>query len=770
MEKSVRLHITGIVQGVGFRPFVYNLAGKYRLRGFCLNDGEGVIIEVQGSAIGSFIDELRSSPPPLSKIEDFREEEVLRQPFSGFTIKESIGEAGQSTLVSPDVALCTDCERELFDHSDRRYLYPFINCTNCGPRYSIVLDIPYDRPKTTMARFNMCPACEAEYKDPNDRRFHAQPNACADCGPKVWLEKKGERSDALNFEAIRLAQRLLENGKILAIKGLGGFHLACDAGNSGAVARLRELKRKSLSRQLKSNKPFALMAPDMKTIKEFAFVNKKEAELLEGRIKPIVLLEKKGSGALSGDVSPKNGFYGFMLPYTPLHHLLFHGAFFKALVMTSGNLSEEPIVIANEEAVKKLYGIADAFLLHDRAIYMRVDDSIARVDGKRKKVLRRARGFTPYPIAIDVSAPDVLACGAELKNTFCVTKGSNAIMSQHIGDLETSEALEFFEETLENLKNTFRAKPAYLAYDMHPDYLGTKFAKEYAEKNDIKPDKMFAVQHHHAHIASVMAEHGIKDEVIGVAFDGTGYGTDGRIWGAEFLIADRNDFRRAAHFDYIRLPGGERAIKEPWRTALSYVIHSYGDEAGEAIKTLFRRLDKKDIKIVSQMIRSNINSPLASSAGRLFDAISSIIGLKDFITFEGEAAIELENAASKAKASKAYKFEVAEGEPFKIDFRQTIREIIKDISADIDKAVIARKFHNTIARVIVHVAQILRNSTGINKVVLSGGVFQNRLLSKLSEKFLTEKGFEVFMNEKTPANDGGISLGQAIIAIERSKG
>lgn len=771
MEKAVRIHITGIVQGVGFRPFVYNLAVRHGLRGWCLNDSEGVTIEAEGPEVDEFIDEIRSAPPPLARIKTFRADPIPVNGFKGFVIKESKPIEGVFSLISPDIATCADCVEELFDPGDRRYFYPFTNCTNCGPRYSIVKDIPYDRPKTTMAAFELCDECEREYKDPSDRRFHAQPNACEACGPKVWLYSKDLlKPYESNHSAITLAQKLLKGGSILAIKGLGGFHLVCDAQNEEAVRRLRSKKRRSRHGGPDgdvSNKPFAVMSPDLKAIEGFAHISEDEKKALIGRTRPIVLLRKKSPEALSTFTAPENGRYGVMLPYTPLHHLLFQDAGFKALVMTSGNLSEEPIVIDNDEALRRLYAVADFFLLHDRDIYMRVDDSIARVTGGRLRLIRRARGFTPEPIDLGAELGEVLACGAELKNTFCLTKGSYAILSQHIGDLENLDALDFFNETLRNLKNTFRAAPRAVAHDMHPDYLSTRFAREYAREFGIPQTNIIPVQHHHAHIVSCMAENGKNGKVIGVAFDGTGYGVDGNVWGGEFLTADRTGFERAAHLGYVRLPGGDKAVKEPWRLALSYLFRSYGDE--RPLKGFYSRVRPADLEIMLKMIRSGLNSPLTSSAGRLFDAVSSLLGLKDFATFEAEAAIRLETIAD-TEAAGLYEFKISDASPRVIDLRPLIRGIVDDVNSGVAPEVISGRFHNTIAGMIAAVCKMIKAETGINDIALSGGVFQNALLSELTEKRLREEGFDVYTHSVVPANDGGVSLGQAVIAAGTLKG
>ena len=769
MDKA-RIHITGIVQGVGFRPFVYNLAATHGLKGYCLNDSEGVVIEAEGARLDEFIRDLKLKAPPLSRIETMTIMGSSEQGFNGFTIRESVAVSGKSVLVSPDISICEDCLKEVFDPSDRRYLYPFTNCTNCGPRYSIVKDIPYDRPRTTMARFTLCPECDREYRDPTNRRFHAQPNACAKCGPKVWLAHKDGSAVGAgdSFSAIKEGQRLLREGHILAIKGLGGFHLACDALNDSAVKRLREKKRRSFIKGGASNKPFAVMSPDIESIESFAFVDTEEESALKDRTRPIVLL-KKSSSALSAHVAPNNDRYGVMLPYTPLHYLLFHDSGLKAMVMTSGNLSDEPIVISNEEAVARLSTIADYILLHDRDIYMRVDDSIVRVDKGVRRVLRRARGFTPEPIALGEAMDEIFAAGPLLKNTFTITKGHNAIVGQHIGDLENPDALEFYKETLRNLKNTFKAEPKAVALDMHPDYMSSAFGRAYAETNGIMGARIIPVQHHHAHIASVMAEHGVKDAVIGVALDGTGLGTDGEVWGGEFLVASRGSFTRSAHLSYVRLPGNDAAVREPWRMALSYLVSSFGDSAEKEAPFFFERMNAKESAIVKKMVETGLNSTLTSSAGRLFDAVASIMGLKDRISFEAEAAIELESIAELRDGLNPYPFTIKDGEPAIIDTTPAIRAIVHDIKCGVPNGVISGRFHMTMAEAIVAVARGIREETGITKTALSGGVFQNAILMTLALERLEGAGFKCYTNERVPANDGGVSLGQAIVAWEKIK-
>ncbi|MGB9714911.1 MAG: carbamoyltransferase HypF [Thermodesulfovibrionales bacterium] len=794
MDSRVKILVKGIVQGVGFRPFVYNLAKSLNLKGFVMNSSKGVTIEIEGNGSSLFIERLNHEAPPLSRIMSI---DVIPLPFYGysdFRIVESEDE-GSFTLVSPDVSICKDCFKELLDINDRRYLYPFINCTNCGPRYTITKSVPYDRPNTTMSVFKMCSECNEEYHDPEDRRFHAQPNACPVCGPHVKLIVNNKRGKAgVNDSTPKINKkenpvketiRLLKDGYIIAIKGLGGFHLACDASNNEAVNKLRLRKRRS-------NKPFALMAPDIETIKKFCEVSEKEEELLLSNKRPIVLLKKKGN-YLPEEVSPKNPYLGFMLPYTPLHYLLFYFPLnssyithnselrtnFDALVMTSGNHSEEPIVIDNEEAISSLSNISDAFLIHNRDIFMRVDDSVVKVFSHKTNILnkqialsshitqsftlfiRRSRGYVPDPIFLHEEGPEVLGCGADIKNTFTLTKGNFAIPSQHIGDMENYETLMFFEESLENLKKVYRVKPEAIAYDLHPMYLSTQWA---LKQNNIKK---IGIQHHYAHIASVMAERGITEKVIGVSFDGTGYGTDGNLWGGEFLIADINGFKRAGHFRYIPLPGGEIAVREPWRTAISYIWNTAREQTMYYIDCLGfpDRYGIEQINKILKIINEKQFSPLSSGAGRLFDAVSSMLGICDRNTFEGEAAIALESI-TRSDVSGDYTVNIISKDILEIDFSHTVLGIIEDLLKGEDRGFIASKFHNTIASVIFRVVQKLSSYNNTDIVILSGGVFQNMYLLERTISLLEAAGKEVYTNTKVPCNDAGISLGQAYILRE----
>ncbi len=775
MYPRLKIVIKGIVQGVGFRPFVYNLAKSLNLKGFVLNSTDGVIIEIEGDESTAFIERLQKEAPPLSKIMRI---DIINLPYFGYTefsIKKSKDE-GSFTLISPDVSICADCLKELLDKNDKRFLYPFINCTNCGPRYTITKSVPYDRPNTTMSVFKMCNDCNNEYHNPGNRRFHAQPNACPVCGPQVSLVSS-QPSMVSYQNPIENTIELLKKGMIVAIKGLGGFHLACDAKNEEAVNRLRLKKRKS-------NKPFALMAPDVQTIQQFCEVSPAEESILKSNKRPIVLL-KKLKNTLPEAISPKNPYIGFMLPYTPLHYLLFYyptsfnkwgiegvnqGEIitpnFDALVMTSGNIAEEPIVINNEEAISKLADIADAFLIHNRDIFMRVDDSVLKVmkDGSSISFIRRSRGYVPDPITLHEDGPDVLGCGADIKNVFTLTKGSYAIPSQHIGDMENYETLMFFEESLKNLKDVYRVNPVALAYDLHPQYLSTQWA---LKQNNIKK---IGIQHHYAHVASVMAEKGIKEKIIGVSFDGTGYGTDGNLWGGEFLIADIEGFKRAGHFKYIPLPGGEVAVKEPWRIAVSYVKDFAGEDVIHYLRLIgfIDKYGEEKIKDILKILDKGQFSPLTSGAGRLFDAVSAIIGVCDKNTFEGEAAIALE-AITKPDVIDDYPANVKFKDPIEIDFSQTIFRIIEDIERGIDKATISSKFHNTIIRTIIIVVKKLASLSMIHRVALCGGVFQNMYLIERLIPDLESEGMEVFIHDKVPTNDAGISLGQAYIIRERIK-
>jgi hydrogenase maturation protein HypF len=758
MAERAQITIKGIVQGVGFRPFVFGLATSMGLAGHVVNTSGGVLIEIEGDGVPAFLERVIKEAPPLSLIEEYSLYPLPVKNQTGFRILESM-DGEKFTLVSPDVSTCDDCLRELFDPGDRRYLYPFINCTNCGPRYSITRAIPYDRANTTMASFQMCPECMREYTDPADRRFHAEPNACPACGPNVELVYSPgfEHFDLEgSYGPILKAVHLLREGFILAIKGLGGFHLACDAMNELAVSLLRKRKRKS-------NKPFALMAPDIETIERYCYLSPEERALITSRRRPIVLLKKRGKSPLDS-AAPNNDYLGFMLPYTPLHYVILK-EISRPLVMTSGNHSEEPIIKDNSEALKRLSTLADAFLLHNRDIFMRVDDSVIgvrEIEGKPARYfVRRSRGYVPEPVVLRSIGPEVMGTGADLKNTFTLTKGSFAIPGQHIGDMENYLTLLAFEESLKNIRGLYRAECEAVAHDLHPDYLSTSWA---GGKSDTC---RYAVQHHYAHIGSVMAEHGLKGPVIGVAMDGTGYGTDGKLWGGEFLLADVRGFKRLGNLKYAPLPGGEKAVKEPWRTAIGYLINSNPEKARYYVKRLgfFDKYGKEKVENIIKISGSDTLSAMSSGMGRLFDAISCIAGICDINTFEAEAAIGLEAAIKETEEEYPYKIE--KENILILDFSQAISEIAEDAIKGTDKGLIAGKFHNTVCAAITETAVLIREKTGVADIALSGGSFQNNYVVKRTVGLLKRENFSVYLNEKVPANDGGISLGQAYLIRER---
>ena len=760
------VEVRGIVQGVGFRPFVYRLAERRGLSGWVLNDSQGVKIQVEGTpeAVADFMHALEQEAPPLARIDQLSSFEIEPRPEGEFVIRESSAHTDHATLISPDVATCHDCLRELLDPDDRRHLYPFINCTNCGPRYTIIEDLPYDRPLTTMRKFEMCETCAAEYADPRDRRFHAQPVACWACGPRLeLLDQQGAPIDA--DDAIARTVGLLREGKILAIKGLGGFHLAVDATNEDAVRELRQRKRRE-------EKPFAVMSPDLDSARTYCEVSEAGERLLASWPRPIVLLPKRFPNPLARSVAPKSKFFGSMLPYTPLHHLLLREAE-VALVMTSANLSEKPICIDNDEALSRLEGIADSFLMHDRDIHLRSDDSVARIDLSGPVVLRRSRGYAPSPVKLAVGgAAEVLALGGELKNTVCLTRGGEAFLSQHIGDLRNFESLLFFRKTIEHLERILGVRPSLIAHDLHPDYLSTKEAVRLSQRALAEGVRLVGIQHHFAHVVSCMAEHGLTGQVLGVAFDGTGYGTDGHIWGGEFLVADRLEFRRVAKLKYVGMPGGDAAVKEPPRMAVSYLRDAFGERFQSVALRILDGWTDSQLNVLAAMLEKGLNCPKTSSMGRLFDAVAALTGVATRNTYEGQAAIELE-AAAAADVSAAYQFGYAGpsepgGSEMELDPAPAIREVVSDIEAEVDVATISAKFHNAVVQAILEVAERVRSREAISDVVLSGGVFQNSyLIQKLSPE-LEARGFAAFRHRDVPPNDGGIALGQAAVARARA--
>ncbi|HEU4343830.1 MAG TPA: carbamoyltransferase HypF [Candidatus Binatia bacterium] len=750
-----RRHITveGIVQGVGLRPFVYGLAVKNGLRGFVLNDTSGVTIEAEGEppALDNFLRSLREQAPPLARVERIACEVIRPKGEVTFSIADSQVEEERRVLISPDIPTCEECLSELFDPADRRYRYPFINCTNCGPRFTIAKDVPYDRARTTMAAFTMCGDCGREYHDPANRRFHAQPNACWRCGPRVrLLDAKGR--EVLGDEAVSHAVRLLRHGAIIALKGLGGYHLACNAFDAAAVRRLRAGKHRE-------DKPFAVMAQHIQAVKQLCFVSAKEEQHLRSPERPIVLLRKRDFVVIADAVAPGYRCLGVMLPYTPLHHLLLSDAG-VTLVMTSGNLSEEPIAFEDEEALGRLAPIADYFLAHDREIRVRCDDSVTRVIDDQELIVRRSRGYAPQPIPM--AAPfvrPVLACGAHLKNSFCLGKERYAFMSHHIGDLENYQTVNSFARGIEHFEHIFAIRPAVVAHDLHPDYLSTRYAL--GRRGTIK----IGVQHHHAHIASCMAEHGLAGPVIGVAFDGLGYGSDGAIWGGEFLVAELAHYERRAHLRYVPLTGGDAAIRQPWRMALSYLRDALGQDPISLGLPGWEGISEKKIAVVASMAARGVNTVQTSSCGRFFDAVASILGLRHEVNYEGQAAVELEWLAAGG-VEESYPYGISAVAPWEIDMRPAVKKIVREIQSRQPPASIAAKFHNTLVAAIVEVCQRLRAAEKLDAVCLSGGTFQNVYLLERLVPRLRACGFAPYRNRKVPPNDGGIALGQAVIANE----
>jgi len=762
MDKSpsgLGISVSGIVQGVGFRPFVYSNAVKYDLTGSVWNTSNGVEIEIFGSSrqIGAFLDELNRRPPTLARIDRITSKKIPYKSIEGFSILQSQAEPGQFLPVSPDMSICPDCLRELFDPKDRRYRYPFINCTNCGPRFSIIRNIPYDRPMTTMSDFPLCEACQAEYDDPLNRRFHAQPVACANCGPRVEFIARDQIIGKYEG-AISTARQFLQDGKIIAVKGLGGYHLACNAANAEAVQTLRERKKRS-------DRPFALMCFDLDTIRKYCEISDSEAELLQSSQRPIVLLRKREDYALPEQLAPKQHQLGFMLPYTPLHYLLLEpdDDFPKVFVMTSGNMSDEPIAFEDEDARNRLSSIADGFLVHNRPIHMRVDDSVLRLVNEKPYFIRRSRGYAPDPLRLDREVSQILACGAELKNTFCLSRDRYAFMSHHIGDLENYETLNSFEEGIRHFQNLFRVKPELLAADLHPDYLSSKYAIERAGNENLP---LVHVQHHHAHLAACLADnhHPSDDAVIGLIFDGTGYGTDGKIWGGEILTGSYASYHRRFHLSETLLPGGDSAIRNPSKIALAQLF-SLGIPWTEDLPSV-KSFTNQEITLLRSQLEKRINCAQTTSMGRLFDAVAALIGVRQSATYEGQAAIELENLCEPLEMG-VYPFSLQNDE---ITTRELFERILSDLQAGVSKAVISARFHNGLARMCVQSCQRIKEEEGLHTVALSGGVWQNTTLLNWTVKLLQDDGFNVLVHHQVPTNDGGIALGQLLVAacqIER---
>jgi len=755
--KGLSLKVRGTVQGVGFRPFVYQLAERHGLSGWVRNTNKQVEIELEGSedTLDRFLRDLREGAPPLAVIREVEVEEHAPVGFESFEIVESLADEGWQAIPA-DTATCRECLAELFDPAERRYRYPFTNCTHCGPRFTIIESLPYDRARTTMRCFAMCEDCRREYGDPRDRRFHAQPIACPCCGPKLWLEGSGPGTRT--NDPIEDCVGLLKRGHVVALKGLGGFQLACDAANPEAVATLRARKRRY-------GKPFALMVPDAEWASRLCEVTPLELEALESRERPIVLMKRRAQADVAPEVAPGLDTLGVMLPYTPLHHLLLR-SFDGPLVMTSGNLSEEPIAIGNREALSRLDRIADSYLLHDRDIHARYDDSVVRVLGESVVPIRRARSYAPTPVVLPfTSERDILACGAQQKSTFCLVKGSSAFLSQHIGDLENLETLEHFQDSLETFQRLFRVEPQIVAHDMHPDYLSTRFAHEFPAPDALR----FAVQHHHAHVVSAMVEHGVEDEVIGVAYDGTGYGTDGTIWGGEILVADWAKFERVAHLECVPMLGGEAAIRKPYRMAAGYVwsvCATYESEFDSFLATI----PIGERNVLRRQFLGRVNTPLSSSCGRLFDAVAALLGLRREALYEGQPAVELEAVADPTVRAE-YPFEIVRRvDGWVIDPATLLEASWREYRSGRPVPYVAAAFHNSVAAFTLAVCRNVRDERGLNRVALSGGCFQNALLVRRLIDRLRDAGFEVLTHRQVPPNDGGISLGQAVVAHTLASG
>jgi hydrogenase maturation protein HypF len=761
-QERREISVRGIVQGVGFRPFIYSLARRHGLAGLVRNDAEGVHIEAEGAPeeLDRFLLGITQEAPSLAVVEAIAWRPLAVLEEREFRIEESREGARRRALVSPDVAACGECLAEIFDPSDRRYRYPVTNCTNCGPRFTITRSVPYDRAMTTMSGFEMCPRCRREYDDPSDRRFHAQPNACPVCGPQVrLLDRFGHELRSKPEDPILRAARMLRGRAILAIKGLGGYHLACDPFDERAVRTLR-------GRKVRQDKPFALMARDPEQVRELCKVNPEEESLLTSPARPIVLLERLDSCEVAEEVAPRQNTLGVMLAYAPLHHLLLGDAGIP-LVMTSGNNSDEPIAYRDEEALEQLGEIADYFLVHDRPIHMRCDDSVVRVVDGNIYQIRRSRGYAPAPLGVaEGFGRHTVACGGELKNTFCVAKERHVFLSHHIGDLENYETLRSFREGVEHYCRLFDVQPELVAFDLHPEYLSTKYARELEESGL----PAVGVQHHHAHTASCLADNERPDaeRVIGVALDGTGYGTDGAVWGGEFLEGSiAEGFARRAHLEYTPMPGGAAAIRQPWRMALAYLIALHGEEETSKLPlAMVRQAGERNVRLVARLVKHGLNTPPTSSAGRLFDAVAALAGVPGTLrtTYEGQAAIELELAA-RGPVNGGYPFRLRpEGDGWVVETRGIIGGVVDDLLAGREIREISSRFHRTMAEVVAAGCEEIRDAGGVSSVALSGGTFQNLLLMEQVVELLAGKGFAVYRHRRVPTNDGGISLGQAVLA------
>ncbi|WP_425447356.1 carbamoyltransferase HypF [Dethiothermospora halolimnae] len=741
------IKVKGVVQGVGFRPFVYKLALDNDLKGWVKNTSMGVYIDIEGkkSNIDKFIYTLENDPPSLSNIESISIEDKNIIRYKNFSIKNSAKEDESITLISPDMGICDKCLEDIKDIKNTRYRYPFTNCTNCGPRFSIIRELPYDRVSTTMEEFKMCDNCNKEYNNPLDRRFHAQPNGCPKCGPKVQL-MDNQGKEIPSYDPMKRAIKLIKEGNIVAVKGLGGFHLACDGKNQYVIDKLR-------NRKYRPTKPFALMMKDIRTVKKYSNLNNIEEEIISSNKKPILLLNK-GKEKLPHNIAYNSNKLGVMLPYTPLHYLLFEDNI-EVLVLTSGNINGMPICYENKEALKSLKNIADYFLIHNRKIHIPVDDSVVKVVLNKERVIRNARGYAPLSMTYK-NTTDILACGSHLKNTFALSKNDNIFISQYMGDIESVESYKNFKSNLAHFKKIYNIIPKVIAYDYHPNYFSTEYIKN-------QDTQKMPVQHHHSHIVSCMFENKVKDRVIGIAFDGIGYGTDKSLWGGEFLICNYKNFNRVGHINYIKMPGGDKATKEPWKMAISYMDRLYGSNIYRNIPKHFK---DKDTDPLLAMIKNNINSPKCSSIGRLFDGVSAIVGYGNRVTYEGEGAIYLENIADKNETRRyGYDIETID-EKHIVNTDNIIKGVVEDINKGVSPSIISKKFHNTIIDFSFKVCGLIRDRFNIDKVALSGGVFQNEILLIGIYKKLVSKGFKVYTHKKIPCNDSGISLGQLIIANE----
>ncbi len=744
--KALSVDVKGLVQGVGFRPFVYRLAHSLELKGWVRNTNEGVVIKIEGlqDKLDQFVEKLQSNSPKASSIYKLESETVSVESFADFTIKESLTSSDDITQVCPDISVCDDCLRDM-QQQPHRLNYPFINCTHCGPRFTIVRELPYDRKKTTMAPFEMCHICRSEYEDIDDRRFHAQPVACNRCGPQYTLHESDRLTGNID-DILTKTSEIIQRGGVIAIKGIGGYNLMCDAANQAAVRKMREIKRRS-------GKPFAVMVKNEDAAIRYADISPKEKELLSSWRRPVVLMNQHKP--LAEDINPGFSSIGLMLPHMPFHYQMFEKFQTDAVVFTSGNISDEPIVIENQKALETFMHLTDAVITYNREIHNRADDSVVFAANQTQRTIRRAKGYVPEPVRLSFSADGILAVGAELNHCFALGKGDEVIISQHIGDLKDVETYSFFEESVYRFQKLFRVDPGHIICDLHPDYLSTQFA----EQSNLPVTR---VQHHHAHIAACMAEHHLDEPVIGICWDGTGLGTDNRIWGGEFLHATLEDFQRFSHFDYVPLPGGDQAVKEPWRTAASYLYKYFGDDLLDIDIPFIEKLkNKNQLDLILQALDRELNTPLSSAAGRLFDAVAAITEVCEYNTFHAEAPMKLEALIDK-EITDVYTYEFSKS----VSFAPMIKEIIVDIQNQVPVSAISAKFHNTLVSVIFEGAKRMNKALGTEKVILTGGVFQNKFLLEESEKRLADT-FEVYSPHAIPANDAGIALGQIAISAKK---